>query len=203
MIWEWVSSACMLGYTCASAAGHSNDAQCDSPRDPTYYFHQRRRSGWRHKQEKKWVQVQGFLLQSALSASGSQSTTTSIFHMRRSWCAGWGCLSVCHCCVLLFALCVCVWVGGVLFMGKLHSSVITLIYGPQLPQLTVRIEADEIKGSLVQTDGLTNTPTHICTCMNTQWWWEYFWSVFFLKQEYMASSLRRELSEVRSLEVSP
>lgn len=38
--------------------------------------------------------------------------------------------------------CVCMCVGGVLFMGKLHSSVIWVIYRPQLPHLTVRIEVD-------------------------------------------------------------
>lgn len=55
-------------------------------------------------------------------------------------------------CVSFAGYCVCIGCvclsgrGGVLFMGKLHSSVIWLIYGPQLPHLTVRIAADEITG---------------------------------------------------------
>lgn len=48
---------------------------------------------------------------------------------------GWGCWSASHCWVVCFAhavhLCVCVC--GVLFMEKLHCSVIWLMYGPQLP----------------------------------------------------------------------
>lgn len=88
---------------------------------------------------KEMSEFGGFLLQSALSASGSQSTTTSIFHMRRSQCAG----TAGVCVIAGYCVCMYVCVGGVLFMGKLHSSVIWLIYGPQLPHLTVRIEADE------------------------------------------------------------
>lgn len=59
----------------------------------------------------------------------------------------------------VFAQCVygCVCVGGVLFMGKLHSSVMWLIYRPQLPHLTVRIEADEITGPLTHTHTSMNT----------------------------------------------
>lgn len=110
------------------------------------------------KQEKKWARFQGSLL-SALSASGSQSTTASIFHMRRSWCAGAAWVGVIsrYC---LHSVCVCV----VLFMGELHSSVITLIYGPPLPHLTVRVYADEIDGSLIQTH--TQTYTHLPTYLH-------------------------------------
>lgn len=96
---------------------------------------------------------------SAPSASGSQSTTAPIFHMRRSWCGllEWVSFlgSVCTVCV-----CVCV----VLFMGELHSSVNTLIYGPPLPHLTVRVYVDEIDGSLIQTH--TQTYTHLPTYLH-------------------------------------
>lgn len=57
-------------------------------------------------------------------------------------------------------VCVCV----VLFMGELHSSVITLIYGPPLPHLTVRVYVDEIDGSLIQTH--TQTYTHLPTYLH-------------------------------------
>lgn len=60
----------------------------------------------------------------------------------------------------LHSVCVCV----VLFMGELHSSVITLIYGPPLPHLTVRVYADEIDGSLIQTH--TQTYTHLPTYLH-------------------------------------
>lgn len=70
-------------------------------------------------------------------------------------------------CVSLLGIVVCtgspwVCVGGGLFMGKLHSSVIALIYGPLHPHLTVRREAVEIKGSLIQTHYLS------CVCARTQ-----------------------------------
>ena len=157
---------------CVCVAGHSNDPRCDSLSGPTHSSWEK--GGWavgrtvhgsanRKKKERKKERgrVRGFLIQSALSASGSKSHTTSIFHTRRSQGAGaagvcvicWVlCLHrVCMCmCVCFFlcvceCVCVCVW-GGLLFMGKLHSSVIWLIYGPQLPHLTVRIAADEITG---------------------------------------------------------
>lgn len=54
-----------------------------------------------------------------------------------------------------------VCVGGVLFMGKLQSSAIWLIYRLQLPHLTVRIEADEITGSLIQTNSHTSAHIHL------------------------------------------
>lgn len=94
---------------------------------------------------------------SAPSASGSQSTTAPIFHMRRSWC---GLLEWVSSLGTVCTVCVCV----VLFMGELHSSVITLIYGPPLPHLTVRVYADEIDGSLIQTH--TQTYTHLPTYLH-------------------------------------
>lgn len=94
---------------------------------------------------------------SAPSASGSQSTTAPIFHMRRSWC---GLLEWVSFLGSVCTVCVCV----VLFMGELHSSVNTLIYGPPLPHLTVRVYVDEIDGSLIQTH--TQTYTHLPTYLH-------------------------------------
>lgn len=77
------------------------------------------------KQEKKWARFQGSLL-SALSASGSQSTTASIFHMRRSWCAGAAWVGVIsrYC---LHSVCVCVC--GIIYGGTTqlchHSNIWT------------------------------------------------------------------------------
>lgn len=70
----------------------------------------------RKKKERGWVR--GFLIQSALSASGSQSHTTSIFHTRRS--QGAGAAGVCVVCRVLCLHRVCVFVGegGGIIYGK-------------------------------------------------------------------------------------
>lgn len=49
--------------------------------------------------------------------------------------------------------CASVCVGGVLFMGKVHDSVITLIYGPQLPHLT--------KNNGSPNQGISHSNTHM------------------------------------------
>ena len=106
---------------CVCVAGHSNDPRCDSLSGPTHSSWEK--GGWavgrtvhgsanRKKKERKKERgrVRGFLIQSALSASGSKSHTTSIFHTRRS--QGAGAAGVCVICwvLCLHRVCMCMCV---------------------------------------------------------------------------------------------
>lgn len=68
------------------------------------------------------------------------------------------CWSMCHCWVLhLNRVCLCV--GGIIY-GKTTQLCHLANIWTSAPHLTVRIEADEITGSLIETHSYTNTHAH-------------------------------------------
>lgn len=139
--------------------GHSNDAQRDSLRGPTHFQH-RRRGEWRAaadasaNRKRNECELGRFLLQFVLSASGSQSTTTSIFHMRRSQCAGAAGVCVIAGCLHRVCICMCVYGWGIIY-GKTTKHCHLANIWTSAPHLTVRIEAAKI------TQCLICTSTHI------------------------------------------